>query len=273
MGFRRSRSATITRVPLTRSYSLAGIYYAKSDYAKAEPLYQRALKIRENALGPNHPETADSLVHLAALYRDKGDFQQAIAFGVRATEVSEYNLGHVLVTGSERQKLLFLALHEIETDFTLSLHAQYAPNDPQALKLALTTLLRRKGRGLEAATDAIAPLRHPRNLKIKPCLIKLSGTRSQLANLTLTGPEGANTERYRSQLKQLEDDADRLEADLSSRNAEFRVQNQRVTIEAIQASLPKDAALVEFAVYRALRYNGQKDWPGAVQRLCTHLTR
>ena len=28
------------------------------DYAKAEPLYQRALKISEKALGPEHPDTA-----------------------------------------------------------------------------------------------------------------------------------------------------------------------------------------------------------------------
>ena len=28
------------------------------DYAKAEPLFERALKIREKALGPEHPDTA-----------------------------------------------------------------------------------------------------------------------------------------------------------------------------------------------------------------------
>ena len=35
------------------------------DYAKAEPLYQRALKISEKALGPEHPDTATSLNNLA----------------------------------------------------------------------------------------------------------------------------------------------------------------------------------------------------------------
>ena len=38
------------------------------DYAKAEPLYQRALKIREKALGPDHPDTATALNNLAGLY-------------------------------------------------------------------------------------------------------------------------------------------------------------------------------------------------------------
>ena len=38
------------------------------DYAKAEPLYRRALAICEKALGAEHPDTATSLNNLAALY-------------------------------------------------------------------------------------------------------------------------------------------------------------------------------------------------------------
>ena len=35
------------------------------DYAKAEPLYQQALQIRQNVLGPEHPDTATTLNNLA----------------------------------------------------------------------------------------------------------------------------------------------------------------------------------------------------------------
>ena len=41
-----------------------------------------------------------------------------------------------------------------------------------------------------------------------------------------------------------------LEADLSRRNASFRVAAQPVTIDAIQAALPPEAALVEFMRFR-----------------------
>ena len=34
---------------------LAGIFLAQGRYAEAEPLYKRALAIRERALGPEHP--------------------------------------------------------------------------------------------------------------------------------------------------------------------------------------------------------------------------
>ena len=41
----------------------------QGQYAKAEPLYQRSLAIREKALGPEHPDVATSLNNLAGLYR------------------------------------------------------------------------------------------------------------------------------------------------------------------------------------------------------------
>jgi hypothetical protein len=38
--------------------NLALLYNSWGRYADAEPLYQRALAIREKALGPDHPNTA-----------------------------------------------------------------------------------------------------------------------------------------------------------------------------------------------------------------------
>ena len=49
------------------------------DYAKAEPLYRRALAIHEKALGPEHPATATSLNNLAVLYRGDGRLRQGRA--------------------------------------------------------------------------------------------------------------------------------------------------------------------------------------------------
>ena len=48
-------------------------------YAEALPLYQRALKIREKALGPEHPDTATSLNNLAALYQAMGAYDRGPA--------------------------------------------------------------------------------------------------------------------------------------------------------------------------------------------------
>src|SRR5262245_48639384 len=46
-------------------------------YVEAELLYLRALAIREKALGPNHPDVAQTLLDLAWLYYKQGQYQKA----------------------------------------------------------------------------------------------------------------------------------------------------------------------------------------------------
>jgi len=45
---------------------------AQGDLARARPLFERALAIREKALGPKHPDMAQSLNNLALLLHDRG---------------------------------------------------------------------------------------------------------------------------------------------------------------------------------------------------------
>ncbi len=47
------------------------------DRADAEPLYKRALAIREKALGPEHPKVAKALLNYAVLLRATGRSDEA----------------------------------------------------------------------------------------------------------------------------------------------------------------------------------------------------
>jgi hypothetical protein len=49
--------------------SLDTLYRMQSRYAQAEPLYQWALTLQRKALGPDHPEVAESLDEYAALLK------------------------------------------------------------------------------------------------------------------------------------------------------------------------------------------------------------
>ncbi|KAL1920685.1 uncharacterized protein VTP21DRAFT_1062 [Calcarisporiella thermophila] len=62
-------------------------------YEQAEQLYQRALAIREKALGPVHPYTATSVNDLAKLYGIQGKYKQAKPLFQRALEIREKVLG------------------------------------------------------------------------------------------------------------------------------------------------------------------------------------
>jgi CHAT domain-containing protein/Tfp pilus assembly protein PilF len=241
--------------------SLAYIYYYKGEYAKAEPLLRRALNIIEKALGAEHPLIADSLIRLAALYVAKGDITQAITFLSRANAVIERNLALNLASGSERQKLAYLSLFIDGTDFTLSLHSRAAPNDPQALKLAFTTLLQRKGRGLDAMTDTIAASRRHASPQDQKLFDQLADARARLAALAFKASDAVTPDSYRALLKPLEENVERLEAELSVRSDSFRAQTRPVTLAAVQAALPAGSALVEFAVFTPLEPQAKKSGP------------
>ena len=67
--------------------------YHQGMYAQAEPLHQRALTIREQVLGPEHPDTASSLNNLAGLYDHQGLYAQAEPLYQRALAIWEKVLG------------------------------------------------------------------------------------------------------------------------------------------------------------------------------------
>ncbi len=67
--------------------------YNQGRYADAIPLAERALAIREKALGPEHPDVATSLSSLAELYRATGAYAKAELLHTRALAIDEKAYG------------------------------------------------------------------------------------------------------------------------------------------------------------------------------------
>jgi len=242
--------------------SLATLYFEKGDYAEAEPLYQRALSILEKKeLVPYHPDAGSYLHNLALLYAAKGDIGRAVTFQLRANVILERHLALNLMRGSERQKLAYLAQFSQQADFTLWLHNQAAPGDSQALNMAFTTLLRHKGRGLDAMANTIATLRRHSTPEDQDLFDRLTDARSHLAALILKESDSAKPEDYQAKIKPIEERVDNLEAELSARSAEFRAQTQPVTLSAVQAALPAHSALIEFVTYTPREPRTEKTQP------------
>jgi tetratricopeptide (TPR) repeat protein len=230
--------------------NLANRYQEMGNYQKTEPLYQRSLAIREKALGLEHPAVATSLDNLATLYQAQGDIARALEFQNRGSNIQESNLALIFTIGSEAQKSAYIATLSGTTYATVSLHVQGAPNNPQAARLALTTVLQRKGRVLDALTDSLQTLRQNLKPEDQTLLDKLATIRSQLSALIFKPVDHKQRDQYRQQVGTLKAQADELEATLSRRSAEFRTTSQPVTIEAVQQLIPADAALVELVLYQ-----------------------
>lgn len=73
--------------------ALVEVYRSQGKYSEAEPLFKRALAIREKTLGPTNPDVASSLNNLAALYHDEGKYSEAEPLYKRALAIWEKALG------------------------------------------------------------------------------------------------------------------------------------------------------------------------------------
>ncbi|MDQ2920083.1 MAG: tetratricopeptide repeat protein, partial [Acidobacteriota bacterium] len=234
--------------------NVAALKERRGDYKGAETSYLRALAIYEKKLGPKHPDATNMILNLALLEAAHGEMSKAISYLTRGTEISEYNAALILTSGSEEQKRRYMNTLSSETDYTVSLHLRSVPNDLSAARLALTTILRRKGRALDAMTEQLAALRRRSEPQDRALLGQLDVARSRLANLVLNGTGGTGKQvsdtEHQAAIARLEAEAQRLEAAVSARSAEFRAQSQPVTIESVQKAMPAGTALIEIASYR-----------------------
>lgn len=91
---REGRNRWLDHPELTRNRAdLAFAYRAQGRYSRAKPLYERALAMQEEVLGPEHPELVTSLDHLAALYVDQGRYDEAEQLYKRAVKLARKRLG------------------------------------------------------------------------------------------------------------------------------------------------------------------------------------
>ena len=251
--------------------NLAYVYFARGEFAREEPLYRRALAITEKAYGANHPNVGTYLANLSTIYWGRGDTAETLRLLARNADLRERNLALILTTGSEEQKRRYMATLSNETDATVSFHVRTAPTDRGAAELALTTVLRRKGRVLDAMTDQVGALRRRLDARDRALLDQLSGARSALARLQLKASAG---EADAAEKARLEIDIERLEAEVSARSAEFRTAARPVTLDAVRAAIPSGAALVELVLYRPFDPKGVgKSKFGAPRYVAYVLTR
>jgi CHAT domain-containing protein/Tfp pilus assembly protein PilF len=232
--------------------NLAELYYLQQAYSKAEPLFRRALAIREKSLGPDHPDVVEPLNGLARLYEARGDIAEAISYQERANSVVERENELKLFAGSQSEQFAYFNFLTEQTNQTVSLNVQRAPDNQEACDLAVTTILQRKGRVQDEVAGSMAALQRRLGRDDQALLEGLNATTSRLAGLVLGGVVKVSTDEHQKQVKAMEEQREALEIEISHRSAGFYEPSQRVTLKSVQAAIPDDAALIEFALYRPL---------------------
>ena len=196
---------------------------------------------------------------IARAYAAAGDIDHALVYQRRADAVLEQQLSLCVAIGSERQKLAFVRAAAERTDRTISLHLTQAPRNQSAASLAALVLLQRKGRVQDAMADLFASAwRHLGDPGNRQLMDQLQESSADLAKIAFGGARPGDP-GVRASIAQLESRRDQLEASLGQQSAPFRAAIQPVTLESVQAAVPGDAALVEFAVFRPFNPDAKQD--------------
>ncbi len=237
----------LTTYPLNLSAIIAK---NKGDFDKAEELYERTILIKEKVQGALHPDLGGTFANLANLYSIKQDFDKAVKAQARANEIFEYNIALNLTAGSELDKANYFRTLAYIGDQTLSLIFDADAKSKAAAELGLTSVLRRKGRVLDAMSGNMRSLRQRLNSQDRMLLDELAETTSKLAEFVLKGSPELSQADYQKTLAEFEAKRDSLEREMSRRSDGFFESAVSSPLASIRQVLSPNAALVEFAVYR-----------------------
>ncbi|MEM0978668.1 MAG: CHAT domain-containing protein [Cyanobacteria bacterium P01_H01_bin.58] len=249
---------------------LALLYQDQGRYDEAQSLYQEALEITRNDLlftanTDSEPDseqqiydaslqlhsTVPILYNLAGLYRLTGDISQAVSTFRSGLDIEEQAFDFSFANLPETERVVYLSWLPLNTlDHVLSLNLNADPNLPEAKQFALTTLLRRKGRLLEAGARTQEILRQDATPEELNWLNQLTQIQQEISNLTLQPPADLSPNEYQTQLTQLRSEANRLEAILTRRSSDLALTSQTVDLEAVQAQIPGNGVLIEYVVYQ-----------------------
>ncbi len=225
--------------------NLAGVCMKLGDLRCAEPLLQRALRTNERVYGVDHPEVALVLRNLSSVAEGRGDLPEALRYWSRAGDIREREIDEIFAASAEAQKAAFFDLLTDETEDAVSLHVRRAPANPDAARFALTMLLRRKGRVLDASGALLDALRKSAD---RSSFEDLRRARSELAAASLRGPQpGQDVEQHRARLAALVERGRKVEEASARRRASAK--SPPVMLESVQATLKAGQALVELDVF------------------------
>ena len=234
--------------------NLGLLYMKQGNNQRARPLLERALAINEKRFGSETLHSVSPLLNLAKLSFDAGEVSKATNYLNRSCNIQERTLDLVLKAGSEKQKRLYLATLTNETDGIVSMTVDSGSDNPRLAELSMTTVLRRKGRALDAMSKQVETLRARMDPKYATLFDELADVRGRLATLMLHSATETDEARQ-TYASALETQMEQLEQRVAESGADFRQDLQAINVDRVQSRIPPEAALVDIVSYR--RFNAK----------------
>lgn len=227
-----------------RSY---GVHHLRQGhYAQAEKLLLQSTEVLKSFTPPGGAALLQQGCDLGEVYWAAGDLERSLEPIASCFDSRERDIVRVLATGTEEQKRAFLGEYLVAYQKTMNAQRLGGNDNDRLNRLALTQVLRTKGRVLDAMTGAGLAARASASEETRTLMARLTTVRTALAAAASSGTGTAES------LKQLTDEAASIEAKLSETSATFRAATRSIDIPSVQAKLPSSSALIELVEYRPL---------------------
>ena len=220
------------------------------EYAKAEPLYQEAVRIWQKVLGPEHPDTAKSLNNLASLCFDLGRIDEATGLARQASAAELTILSRIFSFTSEQQRLAYL---DIFRPYSLFPFLKGTEAD------LANAVLRYKGVVLDSIVEDRLLAEASQGTEDQKLVEQLNLDKRQLGQLLLQPAQKLSAETNQ-RIETLEGEVEKIESQLAQHVAGLgQVRHAlSVSLEQVQSAIPSDGALIEYLRYS--HYLGKGKW-------------
>lgn len=234
--------------------NLAGLYESMEQYDKALLLYLEALENAEKNLGKDHSWYAVYLNNLASLYEDMGQYDKALPLYLEALENINLQIDQAFSFMSEKEKEQFHKTVEKYFKKHQSFFTRYSSNNPSVAAHAYNIEIDIKGMILQSGIQTRQAIMNSGDSSALAKFEEWSLLRSILAK-----QYSLPIAERRSDLGEVEEKAEKLEASLSRLSSAFRNQEELTssTWEGVQKALQPGEVAIEFASFQ---YRNDKEW-------------
>lgn len=216
---------------------------------EAKALYERALALREQAWGPDHPVVAWTLAQFAEALVRGGETRKALTQALRVEEIGRNHLRLTARSLPERQALRYAAVRLTGMDVALSVVSH--GTDRSLAGQVWDALIRSRALVLDEMGGRFDAVREADRRDAGPEDAALAAARQRLANLTIRGPGQNPPERFLALLDGARREKEEAEQALAERSLAFRTERdrERAGLAEIRSSLPPHSALVAYTRY------------------------
>lgn len=233
-----------------------GVHHLRQGhYEQAEKALLAGIEISKQSAPADSPQVVQQGCDLGEVYWAAGDLARSLDPIGRCFDSREVDIARVLATGTEEQKRAFLGSYLVAFQKTMNAQRLGGNDNAQLNRLALTQVLRTKGRVLDAMTSSGLATRTSQSSETRGLMARLTSVRAQMASLASSGMGSA------AELSRLRDEAANIEAKLGEVDAGFRAATRTIDLAGVQQKLANDDVLVEIVEYRPLDASYRKADP------------